>query len=214
MVLLEAFQELNGWHNGPALPVLAARSWQVLSRRRQFLVDLPDGFQNPQVAHSEEWVRYWRKNPVDAWIGSNHGNDATAFFALSEGRFVSKTAVVPEQIETLQELVQQLIDFRFAAYEHRRAAAPAANVIPFVRPVRSGIELPFFPNIRIACGHFKTGTADAEEFRSLRLCKNRPQRGTKSHRSGPCSNAQIRRARHGPIQAHRPQPPATARGAE
>ena len=167
MVLLEAFQELNGWRNGPSLPVLAARSWQVLSRRRQFLGDVPDGFQNPQAGHSEEWVRYWRKNPVDAWIGSNRGNDATAFFALSEGRFVSKTAVVPEQIEILQELVQQLIDFRFATYEHRQAAAPAANVIPFVRPVRSGIELPFFPNIRIACGHFKTGTADAEEFRSL-----------------------------------------------
>jgi superfamily II DNA or RNA helicase len=167
MVLLEAFQELNGWRNGPALPVLAARSWQVLSRRRQFLGDVPEGFQDPQSAHSEEWVRYWRKNPVDAWIGGNRGNDATALFALSEGRFVSKTVVVPEQIEILQELVQQLIDFRFATYEHRQAAAPAANVIPFVRPVRSGIELPFFPNIRIACGHFKTGTADAEEFRSL-----------------------------------------------
>ncbi len=167
MVLLEAFQELNGWRNGAALPVLAARSWQVLSRRRQFMGDVPDAFQYPQSAQSEEWVRYWRKNPVDAWIGSNRGSDATAFFALSEGRFVSKTTVAPEHIETLQELAQQLIDFRFATYEHRQAAAPATNVIPFVRPVRSGIELPFFPNIRIACGHFKTGTADAEEFRSL-----------------------------------------------
>lgn len=167
MVLLEAFQELNGWRNGPALPVLAARSWQVLSRRRQFLGDVPDAFQKPQAAQSEDWVRYWRKNPVDAWIGSNRGGDATAFFALSEGRFVSKATVAPEDIETLQEMVQQLIDFRFATYEHRQASAPATNVIPFVRPVRSGIELPFFPNIRIACGHFKTGTADAEEFRSL-----------------------------------------------
>lgn len=29
------------------------------------------------------------------------------------------------------------------------------------------IELPFFPNIKIACGHFKTGHSDAEEYRSL-----------------------------------------------
>ena len=166
MVLLEAFQELNGWRNGPALPVLAARSWQVLSRRRQFLADLPESFQNPKAQHSEEWVRYWRKNPVDAWIGANRG-DAGAYFALSEGRLVPKTAVADEQIEALQELLQQLIDYRFATYEHRQAAAPATNVIPFVRPARRGIELPFFPNIRIACGHFKTGSADAEEFRSL-----------------------------------------------
>jgi hypothetical protein len=127
---------------------------------------LPDSFQNPQTQHSEEWVRYWRKNPVDAWIGANRG-DAGAYFALSEGQLVPKTAVVSEQIESLQELVQQLIDYRFATYEHRQAAAPASNVIPFVRPARKGIELPFFPNIRIACGHFKTGSADAEEFRSL-----------------------------------------------
>lgn len=167
MVLLEAFQELNGWRYGPALPLLAARSWQVLSRRRQFLGDLPESFQNPQLAQSDDWSRYWRRNPVDAWIGSNRGSDSTAFFALIDGRFVYKTTVPPEQIETLQELVQQLIDFRFATYEHRQSAAPVNNVIPFVRPVRSGIELPFFPNIRIACGHFKTGTADAEEFRSL-----------------------------------------------
>lgn len=167
MVLLEAFQELNGWRNGLALPVLAARSWQVLSRRRQFLADLPEGFQNSHAPQSDEWVRYWRKNPVDAWIGSNRGNDASALFAMNEGRFVSKTVVAPEQIETLQDLVQQLIDFRFATYEHRQAAAPASNVIPLVRPVRRGVELHFFPNIRIACGHFKTGTADAEEFRLL-----------------------------------------------
>jgi SOS-response transcriptional repressor LexA len=166
MVLLEAFQELNGWRNGPALPVLAARSWQVLSRRRQFLADLPASFQNPQAELSEEWGRYWRKNPVDAWIGANRG-DGSAFFALTEGCFVSKTTVAAEQIGSLQELVQQLIDFRFATYEHRQAAAPASNVIPFVRPARRGIEVPFFPNIRIACGHFKTGSADAEEFRAL-----------------------------------------------
>ena len=167
MVLLEAFQELNGWRSGPALPALAARSWLVLSRRRQFLADLPEDFQNPQAAQSEAWIRYWRKNPVDAWIGSTRGRDTSAYFALSEGHFVSKTPVAPEHIEILQDLVQQLIDFRFSTYEHRQATPQTSNVIPFVRPVRSGVELPFFPNIRIACGHFKTGTADAEEYRPL-----------------------------------------------
>ena len=167
MVLLEAFQELNGWHNGVVLPVLAARSWLVLSRRRQFLADLPEEFQDPQAGQSDEWGRYWRKNPVDAWIGGGRKGDSSVLFALSEGHFVAKNAVAPEHIETLQGLVQQLIDFRFSTYEHRQVTPQASNVIPLVRPVRHGIELPFFPNIRIACGHFKTGTADAEEYRAL-----------------------------------------------
>jgi Domain of unknown function (DUF3427)/Peptidase S24-like len=36
-----------------------------------------------------------------------------------------------------------------------------------LRPAPRGIALPYFPNLKIACGHFKTGRADAEEYRSL-----------------------------------------------
>jgi len=167
MVLLEAFQELSGWQNGADLSALAARSWLVLSRRRQFLADLPEKFQSPEAAQSDDWFRYWRRNPVDAWIGTARGSNSSAFFAVTDGCFVAKSAVAPTQIEPLKELVQQLIDFRFSTYEHRQSTPQATNVIPLVRPVRNVIEVPFFPNIRIACGHFKTGTADAEEFRPL-----------------------------------------------
>ncbi len=160
MVLLEAFQELKGWHESPTLPQLAARSWQVLSRRRQLMTtDVPDEFHSPQDEKSKDWIRYWHRNPVTHWIGN--------FFNVRDGCFCALPSIVPSQIDTLQEFVQQLIDCRYVTYQERQTAAPVSNVIPFVRPVRSGIELPFFPNIRIACGHFKTGRADAEEFRFL-----------------------------------------------
>ncbi|MEE4465766.1 S24 family peptidase, partial [Azotobacter chroococcum] len=32
---------------------------------------------------------------------------------------------------------------------------------------RTGTELAYFPNLKIACGHFKTGRADCEEYRLL-----------------------------------------------
>lgn len=156
MVLLEAFQELNGWRDSPTLPHLAARSWQVLSRRRHLMADVPDKFQSPQDTLNVEWFRYWQSNPVKAWSGE--------FFAVREGRFCANIQVAQDQIESFQDFVQQLIDYRYVTYEQRQAAAPTSNVVPFVRPERKGVELPFFPNIRIACGHFKTGRADAEEF--------------------------------------------------
>lgn len=60
------------------------------------------------------------------------------------------------------------MDYRLAAYEVRRnSSEPANNVIPFKRPIPDRTTLAYFPNLKIACGHFKTGTADSEEHRSL-----------------------------------------------
>lgn len=166
MVLVEAFQELDGWNSAPALPTLAYQSWHVLQRRRSLLGDLPEAFPPERASPGEEWVRYWRQNPVKAWIGEGSETKA-AHFELREGRFFGKAQIPLHLIGTWSGMVHELVDFRLAAYERRQAAAPTGNVLPFVRPASRGTELPFFPNIKIACGHFKTGRADAEEYRSL-----------------------------------------------
>ena len=45
--------------------------------------------------------------------------------------------------------------------------ALSAKVLPF-NPTRAlRVELPYFPNLPIACGHFKTGHADSEEHVQL-----------------------------------------------
>lgn len=167
MVLAEAFQELNGWQHPPALPTLALRSWEVLQRRRPLLADLDGMFDGHQTGQDETWGRYWRDNPVNAWTGGNLRDRSSAHFEVREGRFTPKASITQEDLPDLQGMVQELVDFRLAAYEHRQGSAPVSNVIPFVRPARQGTELPFFPNIKIACGHFKTGRADAEEYRTL-----------------------------------------------
>jgi SOS-response transcriptional repressor LexA len=65
-------------------------------------------------------------------------------------------------------MVQELIDYRLAAYEVRRTtAAVPDNVIPLKPATSPRTELPFFPNLKIACGHFKTGSVDAEEHHGL-----------------------------------------------
>jgi len=65
-------------------------------------------------------------------------------------------------------MLQELVDYRLAAYEIRRqAAGTPSNVIPFTPKAKSGTELPYFPNLKIACGHFRTGRTDAEEHRLL-----------------------------------------------
>jgi hypothetical protein len=168
MVLLEAFQELDGWRTSPTLALLAQRSWQVLQRRRPLLVDLPDDLLDTGDGTSVGWQSYWRSNPVNAWIGGNVSESAPRFFQLEGELFKPSFAVDDGQREVVAGLVQEIIDYRLATYEARQTTdMPSAEVVPLDRYRRSRIELPYFPNLPIACGHFKAGRADAEKLVSI-----------------------------------------------
>jgi superfamily II DNA or RNA helicase/HKD family nuclease len=174
MVLLEAFLELDGLSSAVSLSRLNRRSREVLERRRALLADLP-----PDVAgvagDSTAWATYWRKNPVNAWIGGNRAAGANVLFRVERGDVgdVFRLAQdVPSVLtEQLAALLQELVDFRLASYEVRLAPVAGEtatnNVVPFPVQPREAVELPYFPNLKIACGHFRTGRTDAEEHRAL-----------------------------------------------
>lgn len=168
MVLLEAFQILDGWQHAVALPTLAMRSWEILHRRPPLLSDISEDMR-AQTGDSTQWQRYWRNNPVNAWIGGNRAEQNRAFFTLEGDYFKSTLPVSPGQTEALTSLVQELIDFRFACYESRQASQPeSAQVIPFTKTNRlPSIELPYFDDLRIACGHFRTSTSEVLEYRAI-----------------------------------------------
>ncbi|MNZ49143.1 hypothetical protein D3C78_669030 [compost metagenome] len=107
-----------------------------------------------------DWLSYWKKNPINAWIGGR-------YFSNEEGLFIGNLAVDEVAIAPLNAMVQELVDYRLTTYA-ARASLPSASVhaLPS-RPEQ--VELPYFPNLKIACGHFKTGTADCEEYRPLGL---------------------------------------------
>jgi len=168
MVLLEAFQNLQGWTRAVALSALAQTSWTLLHRRPPLLADLPEDIRQ---LHSEsiEWQRYWQKNPVSAWTGGNSNNEKPRFFTVDRDSFKTTLVVPRERAEQFADLVQELIDFRFATYDARKAATgETAQVLAFPTPKdRLPLELPYFEDLRIACGHFRTSTAEALEHRSL-----------------------------------------------
>lgn len=157
MIMLEAFLELDGWHEAVSLDALAQRSWQVLQRRRPLLGDLPEEYQGLSHAPSD-WLGYWKKNPINAWSSGRH-------FSVEDGLFIGNITVEEKATETLGELVQELVDYRLTSYA-ARSSLTSDNVHQL--PISSEqIELPYFPNLKIACGHFKTGRADCEEYRYL-----------------------------------------------
>lgn len=167
MVLLEALLELDGLRQPVPLEALAQQSRRVLDRRRPLLVDLPAEMRSVAAADSE-WMRYWRDNPVKAWVGGNRPPGTRAPFKLDGSSFALASGVPEEMESTLAAMLQELVDYRLAAYEVRLESAPeGSNVVPFPAKRRHAVELPYFPNLSIACGHFKTGRADSEEHRTL-----------------------------------------------
>jgi superfamily II DNA or RNA helicase/SAM-dependent methyltransferase/SOS-response transcriptional repressor LexA len=168
MVLLEAWLELGGLFTPPTVAALAHRSWDGLHRRPSLLSDLPEAIAKLPDGLDDRWIRYWRDNPINAWIGGNRATADSAFFRVADDRFSLAQPPSADETEAAEGLLQELTAYRLATYEVRRPVeAEASNVIPFKPRQRPEVELPYFPNLKIACGHFRAGRTDAEEHRSL-----------------------------------------------
>lgn len=162
MVLLQAFQQLNGWQAAPTLAELAQSSWEVLQRRPNLLSEVAAEVSDTDGT-SKHWQRYWKKNPVDHWINKN-----PPFFLIEGYRFVPTLSLEPEEQSMFESLVQELIDYRLASYEARLAKRADAEIADNVVSLNAiGTELPYFPSLKIACGHFKNSQVDTGEYRSL-----------------------------------------------
>lgn len=168
MVLLESFQNLRGWSGAVALPALAQASRSLMQRRPPLLADLPEDIRQLS-GESIEWQRYWHKNPVYAWTGESSQKEKPRYFIVDRDSFKTTLAISGDEVEKFADLVQELIDFRFATYDARKSSSgETAQILAFPTPKdRPRLELPYFEDLRIACGHFRTSTAEVLEHRSL-----------------------------------------------
>lgn len=173
LVLLEAFLELDGLHQPVELKTLALRSLEVLKRHRPLLQDLPDNFYQALIVNSLDdvkWANYWQKNPVNAWVGGNK-NTAHAYFKLNEGKLAINFTVHDELQLAFADMLQELVNYRFLQYENRLATRAVdsggspSNVIELNTSPKQSI--PFFADLKIACGHFKSSEHEEAEMIEL-----------------------------------------------
>lgn len=185
MILLDAFQQLGGWRSALTLPELAEASWQILKRRPRLYQEIADSVKDVDGT-STQWLQYWKKNPVGHWT-----NKSPSVFKIENDKFKPAISLEEHQLPTLEEMVQELIDYRLASYEARQSAketqAPAENVVPMTP---AGPELPYFPSLKIACGHFRNSQAEEPEYRAIGMGHGRitPNRHFIARASGNSMN--------------------------
>jgi len=166
-VLLESLLENDGFRRPPRLDELAAQALEVFRRRRTFVADIREDLRDLDRIDEGRWLTYWKGNPIAAWLGRNRREIGRRWFELREDRFHPTFTVTEEESDTFQAMVQELVDYRLSVYEPRpeKRPEPSATVIPLpvTAPDRENDnELPFFPDLRIACGHFRTGRSDVD----------------------------------------------------
>lgn len=185
MILLEAFQHLDGWRDAPTLPELAQASWQILKRRPKLYQELADGVKNVDGS-TDKWQQYWKRNPVDHWT-----NKSPAVFEIEGDKFKPVLSLEPHQPSTFEEMVRELIEYRLASYEARQSAKETPSMTGNVVPITpAGPELPYFPSLKIACGHFRNSLAEDPEYRSIGIGHGRiePNRHFIARASGDSMN--------------------------
>ncbi len=167
MVLLEALLELDGFREAAKIDDLVAASAQVFRRRPQLQADLPPELRGPDGLDVTKLRPYWRKNPIHFWTKADQGPDVRRWFIVDHDQFTPTFDLGDRvQADTFTQMVQELVDYRLAQY--RPAIDPAdqrpdeAHVLPF--PHQEGhTQLPFYPDLKIACGHFRVARGDGEE---------------------------------------------------
>ena len=139
-ILLESFMELDGLRNPARIEDLAAQALAVFGRRRRFVGEIAKGYRDIDQIAPAKWLSYWRGNPVKAWLGDNRKGTSKTWFELREGRFAPTFAVADAEHATFQQMVQELVDYRLAAYE-ARTQGPLARARRTRRPATTAMRL-------------------------------------------------------------------------
>ena len=169
MVLLQAFLELDGFSKEITLEDLAKTSFEIILRKRKLMPDLPERFQRVSLLDEnniDAWARYWKGNPIAAWIGENR-NNSNPYFIQDDGFFKFVEKVTEDNITEIASLCQELINFRLMQYESRLETTETATVIPIEAEERQ--QIPFFSDLKIACGYFRTSEHESENIEYIGL---------------------------------------------
>jgi len=192
MITLQAMIELDGFIKPPTTERLAEKSYELIQRHSILISDLPENQNNQNL---KKWHTYWLSNPINAWIGGNK-KTKTVFFKREENHFIFNQTVSLAMQDSFYVFLQELIDYQVLRYEERlnkRISKKAKEVEETARkpqaqvqqqkadviPIRKEegtenaetIEIPYFSDLKIACGHFKSSYQDEDsvELRALSL---------------------------------------------
>ena len=178
LILLESLLENDGFKAPANTLAIAQNSFGIFKRRQRLLVDLPEKYQALEALDTKQlktWHTYWLGNPVNAWTGGSRAQGVKkaadkAYFKIEEEKLTYLTAIAPEELDAFNVMVQELVNYRFLQYEQRltnkviEGESSPVNGLP-----DAANSIPYFSDLKIACGHFRTSRHETEEIEQIAL---------------------------------------------
>ncbi|WP_351122330.1 DEAD/DEAH box helicase family protein [Shewanella sp. T24-MNA-CIBAN-0130] len=179
-ILLEAFIELDGLSTPPSIDSLCVKSWQVFKRYpKLWTQDVKADLQQIN-AQSPQWRKYWLDNPI-TFLCKQDKSDIQSWFVVQNDCLHANVDIAVEDIETVTRSMSELSQLLLARYSQRLTKTKTKmntvestnnnqdSVVAITKDVTKDAQpsLNFYPDLKIACGHFKTATDDYFETRQL-----------------------------------------------
>ncbi|AZG73206.1 DEAD/DEAH box helicase family protein [Shewanella livingstonensis] len=177
-ILLEAFIELNGLNHPPTIEAVCSKSWQVFKRYPKLWTQDVKAHLQLIDADSPKWRKYWLDNPI-TFLCKQDKSDSQSWFVVKNDRLHANIDIASDDIESVTIGMSELSQLLLARYSQRlskaKINAPVSthnnhdNVVAISKESKDK-ELPslsFYPDLKIACGHFKTGSDDNVDTRQL-----------------------------------------------
>lgn len=164
LVLLQTLLEQQAINRSVSVQELAqwAKDWFLAHAR--WLADLPSSLQNLEKVSDSQWLNHWRKMPIHHWCTPEQGSNIE-WFAQDSDQFHYQQSLHALDLPTFSAMTEEILAWRLAHYGQNKLnnLQSVAPRVPPTAKAQKVTQLPYFPNIKIACGYFKTGHADVEE---------------------------------------------------
>ena len=165
-ILLESFLRLNGFVNPPTLEMLAEDSKRVFERYPLLKKnELSEKLQQSEP-YSVAWLTYWKNNPIKYSCTTNKKTEKQ-WFKIEDNRLVACLDIQEEDKPILHDAVQELLALRLLQYSQRpnQVKPKQTSTQQETSQETTNItQLAFYPNLKIACGHFKNGDDSDLEY--------------------------------------------------
>ena len=172
LILLEALLENDGFHSPTSTLAIAKNSFDIFKRRARFVVDIPEQYRMLPALDTKQqkaWHTYWLNNPVNAWVGGNKAADK-AYFTIQDEALTYLTPIAAAELDAFNVMVQELVNYRFSLYEQRLSNRVNDDELAAVNVIQDAANsIPYFSDLKIACGHFRTSSHETEEVEQIAL---------------------------------------------
>ncbi|MDO6563287.1 DEAD/DEAH box helicase family protein [Amphritea sp. 1_MG-2023] len=162
LILLQTLLEHQALTQPTVLSQLAAWAKQWFLQHPEWLKDLPSSLQPLDGVSNKVWLNHWRKMPIHHWCTAEQ-TSKIKWFAQDDMLFRYQPSLSAAELPTFSAMTDEILTWRLAQYAQSKQGLIETDTPALTEAASTNTQLPFFPNIKIACGHFKTGYADIED---------------------------------------------------